>query len=189
MAVALFERDLEIRSGRTFLEAGRERVLVIDGPPGIGKTAIWRALLENAREDGYLVLASTASSAEARLTFVGLADLLGPVADDALVHLPTPQARALEVALLRAEAEDPSEPHAVAAGVLSALRGLAARQPVLVAIDDIQWLDGASEEAITFAARRLSNESVRFRRAIRAADRQCGCDWPGRGDRLPVGLA
>src|SRR5215475_6708252 len=162
MGAALFERDLEIRTGSTFLEAGPERALVIDGPAGIGKTAIWRALLETAREGGYQVLASTATSAEVRLTFVGLADLFGPVADDALVHLPAPQARALEVALLRAHADEPSEPYAVAAGVLTALRGLAARQPVLIAIDDIQWLDGASAEAITFAARRLSDESVRF---------------------------
>jgi DNA-binding CsgD family transcriptional regulator len=162
MGVALFERDLEIRTGITFLKTGPERVLLIDGPAGIGKTTIWRTLLDAARDDGYQVLASTANSAEVRLTFVGLADLLGPVADDALTHLPAPQARALEVALLRAHADEPSEPYAVAAGVLSALRGLAARQPVLIAIDDIQWLDGASADAITFAARRLSDESVRF---------------------------
>jgi hypothetical protein len=61
----------------------------------------------------------------ARLTFAGLADLLRAVADEALPQLPAPQARALEVALLRADAASPSEPRAVAAGLLGALRALA----------------------------------------------------------------
>ncbi len=162
MGVALFERDLELRAGRTFLEASPARALVIDGPAGIGKTAVLRSVIEIARGDGHLVLECTADSAEVRLTFVGLADLFGTVADEVLDQLPTPQAHALEVALLRADAESPGEPHAVAAGVLSTLRALAERQQVLVAIDDIQWLDGASAEAITFAARRLSSSRVRF---------------------------
>jgi DNA-binding CsgD family transcriptional regulator len=160
--VALFGRDLELEAGRAFLAAGPGPALVIEGPAGAGKTALWGALREIAREDGYRVLASIGDPAEARLTFAGLADLLGAAADDTLPHLPAPQARALEVALLRAEAASPSEPRAVATAVLGALRALAARQPVLVAIDDIQWLDGASADAVAFAARRLAGERVRF---------------------------
>lgn len=163
MDVALFGRDLELKVGQAFLEAGPARVLVVEGPAGIGKTAVWCTLLEAARTGGYLVLESIGHPAEARLTFAGLADLLGTVADEALPHLPAPQAHALEVALLRAEAAaSPGEPRAVAAGVLGTLRTLAARQPVLVAIDDIQWLDGASADAIAFAARRLGGEHVSF---------------------------
>jgi DNA-binding CsgD family transcriptional regulator len=161
--VALFGRDPEIKAGRAFLDAGPARALVVEGPAGIGKTAVWRALIEIARTGGHLVLEGIGDSAEARLTFVGLADLLGTVADETLPHLPAPQAHALEVALLRAEATAaPSDPRAVAVGVLSALRALAARGPVLVAIDDIPWLDGASADAIMFAARRLRDERVRF---------------------------
>src|SRR5215472_6018804 len=162
MDVALYGRDRELRAGRAFLAVGPAHALVVEGPAGIGKTAVWRALIEIARTDGYVVLESIGEAAEARLTFVGLADLLGAVADEALPHLPAPQARALEVALLRAEAVSPSEPRAVAAGVLGALRALAGPRPVLVAIDDIQWLDGASADAVAFAARRLNGEPVRF---------------------------
>lgn len=159
----LFGRDLELKAGRAFFDAGQPRGLVVEGPAGIGKTAVWNALLEVARQKGQFILQSTADSAEARLMFVGLADLLGPVADEVLPGLPGPQSRALEVALLRADADTSSaEPRAVALGVLGALRVLAARYPVLVAIDDIQWLDGASADAVTFAARRLAGDRIRF---------------------------
>jgi DNA-binding CsgD family transcriptional regulator len=160
--IALFGRDFELNAGRAFLAAAPARALLVEGPAGIGKTAVWRALLDIARTDGYLVLESIGDAAEARLTFAGLADLLGAVADEALPQLPAPQARALEVALLRADAAAPSEPRATAAGLLGALRALAGRRPVLVAIDDIHWLDEASADAVTFAARRLDGESVRF---------------------------
>jgi DNA-binding CsgD family transcriptional regulator len=119
---------------------------------------------------------------------VGLADLLGTAADEALPHLPPPQARALEVALLRTEAASPSEPHAVAAATLGALRALAGSRPVLVAIDDIQWLDGASADALTFAARRLDGGPVRFllTRRPRAPARLERAFGPGL-ERLSVG--
>jgi AAA ATPase domain len=162
MDIALFGRDLELSVGRAFLAAAPARALLVEGPAGIGKTAVWRALTDIARADGYLVLESIGDAAEARLTFAGLADLLGKVADEALPQLPAPQARALEVALLRADAASPGEPLAVAAGLLSALRALAGSRPVLVAIDDVQWLDEASADAVTFAARRLDGEPVRF---------------------------
>src|SRR5215470_3695089 len=162
MDVALYGRDRELQAGRVFLATGPAHALVVDGPAGIGKTAVWHALIEVARTDGYLVLESIGDAAEARLSFVGLADLLGTVADEALPQLPAPQARALEVALLRADAAAPSEPRATAAGLLGALRALAGRRPVLIAIDDIHWLDEASADAVTFAARRLDGEPVRF---------------------------
>ena len=158
----LFGRDRELEAGRSFL-AGDRRGLVIEGAAGIGKTAVWRGLLEGARSDGYLVLECVGDSAEARLTFVGLSDLLGDVVDPVLPRLPPPQARALEVALLRVEAADsPSEPLAVAAGALGALQELAASAPVLISIDDVPWLDPATAEAMTFAARRLRDGRVRF---------------------------
>jgi hypothetical protein len=80
MDIALFGRDLELNAGRAFLAAAPARGLLVEGPAGIGKTAVWRALLDIARADGYLVLESIGDAAEARLTFAGLADLLGPVA-------------------------------------------------------------------------------------------------------------
>ena len=160
---ALFGRSRELDAGRGFLAAEQGRALLIEGVAGIGKTAVWRALLETARSGSYRVLECVGDSAEARLTFAGLADLLGEVADEVLPGLPAPQVRALEVALLRVEAAtSPSEPRAVAAGLLGALRVLATQEPVLVAIDDIPWLDRASADAVAFAARRLREERVRF---------------------------
>ena len=94
MDLALFGRDQELIAGRAFLDGGTARALVVEGHAGIGKTAVWRALLDVARQDGYLVLQSIGESAEARLTFAGLADLLEAVADEALPLLPAPQARA-----------------------------------------------------------------------------------------------
>jgi DNA-binding CsgD family transcriptional regulator len=159
----LFGRDRELEAGRRFLAGDRARGLVVQGAAGIGKTAVWRALLDAARTDGYQVLECVGDSAEARLTFVGLGDLLQEVVDAVLPQLPAPQARALEVALLRFDAGDsPSEPLAVAAGVVGALHALAAQGPVLIAIDDVPWLDPASAEVVTFAARRLRVGGVRF---------------------------
>jgi len=168
--MAIFEREPELNAGREFLRAGQSRMLAIDGPAGIGKSAVWRALLGAAREDGHLVLACTGHAAEARLTFAGLTDLLGGVSDEALERLPGVQASALKVALLRAEAATPIDPRAVASAVLGVLRALASRQPVLVAIDDIQWLDDASADAISFAARRLGGDRVRFLLARRPGE-------------------
>jgi DNA-binding CsgD family transcriptional regulator len=160
---ALFGRDRELEAGWRFLEGVHARGLVIAGAAGVGKTAIWRTLLDTARARGYRALVCIGESAEAKLTFVGLGDLLGEAADEVLPQLPSPQARALEVALLRVEAAAaPSAPLAIAAAVLSALRVLASSQPVLVAIDDIPWLDRASADAVVFAARRLRGEPVRF---------------------------
>ena len=77
--------------------------------------------------------------------------------------LPVPQLRALQVALLRSEPAGVSaEPHAIAVGFLNALRALAAGAPLLVAVDDVQWLDSPSAEVLDFAARRLEGDEIRF---------------------------
>ena len=116
--------------------------LVLTGGPGIGKTTLWEAGVAAARERGLRVLSARASGAEARLSFAALIDLLDGVGGEELAALPAPQLRALEVALLRTEATDvPPETGAIALGFLNALRALAARGPLLVAVDDVQWLD------------------------------------------------
>jgi DNA-binding CsgD family transcriptional regulator len=135
--------------------------LVISGPAGIGKTTLWEAGLDEARSQGMPVLSTRASEAEARLAFAGLIDLLDGV-DVRGLALPRPQSAALEVALRRADPEAAAEPGALALGFLNVLRALAARRPVLVAVDDVQWLDGPSAEAVGFAARRLESEPVGF---------------------------
>jgi len=156
-------RGTELAALRAFVD-GPDRTLVLAGGPGIGKTTLWEAGLAAARELGARVLAARTSGAEARPPFAGLIDLLDGVGGDELAQLPPPQRRALEVALLRAEpTAAPPEPGAIAVALLNALRGLAGRrEPILVAVDDVQWLDSPSAEALAFAARRLAPDSARF---------------------------
>ena len=161
-AAGIVAREPELAALDAFL-AGARRALLIAGPPGIGKTTLWETGIDRARARGDRVLAARPSDAEARLSFTALIDLFDGVGADTLDGLPAPQARALEVALLRREpAADAPEPGAIALGVLNGLRALAAAGPVLVAIDDLQWLDPPSAEALGFAARRLDGAPVRF---------------------------
>src|SRR3954471_6113157 len=153
--VNIVGRDVELAAVGELVESGR--ALVLTGEVGIGKTALWSAGVEAAGERGLRVLAAQPASAEIRLSFAALGDLLD---GQPLAGVPAPQRRALEVALLREEPHGaPPEPRAIAAGFLSALRTLT---PLMVAIDDVQWLDAPSADAVAFAARRLGGAPVRF---------------------------
>ena len=144
------------------------RVLVLEGEPGIGKTTVWRQAVERATAGGMLVLSCRAVQAEAKLAYVSLADLLAPVANEVIGGLPAPQRSALEVALLRATpAPGGVDARAVGAGVLSVLAELSVCSPVVVAIDDVQWLDRASTAALAFTLRRLQDRPVRIAVTVR----------------------
>jgi len=139
------------------------RALVLVGEPGIGKSTVWEAAVELARSRGFAAWCVRASEVETQLSFAGLADLLEAAGPEVLAALPAPQRHALEVAIRRAEPTGPPpEPFAVSAGLLAALRLVAGRGPVLVAVDDKPWLDRASAAALVFAARRLTGHDVRF---------------------------
>jgi DNA-binding NarL/FixJ family response regulator len=129
--------------------------LALWGEAGIGKTTIWEAGVLAARERGYTVLACRPASGELRLTYAGLADLLADVGAPLLDSLAIPQRRALDAALLRGREDDPApDPRAVAAGLLSVLNLLVETIPLLLAIDDFQWLDEPSRRMLSYAARR-----------------------------------
>jgi DNA-binding CsgD family transcriptional regulator len=148
-----------------------ERALLFTGAPGIGKTALWEAGLGLATNSGFRVLAARPTEAEAQHSFAGLFDLLESVGAETLSQLPGPQRRAVEVAVLRSDPDDIApDPFAIAAGLLGVLRYLAASTPLLLAIDDLQWLDPASSDALAFAARRLDGPQTRFLLARRAGD-------------------
>lgn len=176
----------------TDLVGGADRALVLEGEPGIGKTCLWERGVEIAREQGHRVLVARGSSAEAGLSCGGLIDLLDGVPSDELGDLPSPQLRALEVALYRREPKGrPPEAGAIALGLLSALRALSVRGPVLVAVDDLQWLDPASEDALAYAARRLDDEPVAFllaRRPGAASALEDACPHAHRAVVGPIGL-
>src|SRR5207244_4274969 len=126
-------------------DRGAARSLVLEGEPGIGKTTLWAAAIDRARRLGLRPLTCRPSLSEAALSYVGLFDLLDPVADAALPDLPPPQRLALEVVLRRADAgERDLDPLAVGIGLTALLQGSSRDQPVLLAVDDVQWLDAAS---------------------------------------------
>ena len=164
-------RDRELTTVREFVlrdESG-PRALVITGAAGIGKTTIWERGVAMVEPPAHLLRARPAG-AEVSLSLSGLGDLLGPVVDLVLGDLPGPQSRALEVALLRAPADegDAGDPLALPTAVLGALRGLARTARVVVAIDDLQWLDPASANVLRYALRRLSDERVALLLAARS---------------------
>jgi DNA-binding NarL/FixJ family response regulator len=165
----LFGRDHELRAALALLDGFGARGLIISGEPGIGKTAIWRELLHHARAGGFDVLRAMPSGAEVQLTFAALGDLVDDLGPAALARLAPPQRRALEVALLRAEGTVADE-RAVSVALLELLRNAAAQRPLLIGIDDLQWLDAPSAGALSFALRRLGVRPVFVAATLRGGD-------------------
>ena len=166
-------RGAELEAIDRFLErlSRDAAALVFEGLPGIGKTTLWRQLFERTAGRSLAVLSCRPVEAEAKLAFASLADLFEPVAQDVLPRLPEPQRVALEVALMRASPHDtPPSARAVATAVLSSLRLLSDATPVMLAIDDQQWLDRASAEVLAFALRRIGDRPVGVAATVRIED-------------------
>jgi DNA-binding CsgD family transcriptional regulator len=168
---------------------GDPSALLLEGAAGIGKTTLWHAGVSIARARGHRVLSCRGAEPEALLSYAALGDLF----DFELPDLPAPQQRALDAALLRAEFEGaPPDQRAVSVASLGVLRALAASGPVLVAIDDVQWLDVPSARALAFVVRRLEDAPVRVLVTLRVGS---GGDPLGLGrtgpapvlHRLPIG--
>ena len=172
---AVLGRESEMAEIAAFVSGhGEPGTLLLEGEPGIGKTTLWRWGVDEARRRGVVVLACSPGSRETQLSFAALADLLGEVLPTVGDRLPAPQRRALEVALLLvAPSGEDAQERTIRAATLSALRCLADRGPVLLAVDDLQWLDDESAEALAFAMRRLGDSPVSVlaaRRVEPAAD-------------------
>ena len=135
------ERELETVASFLGLETTAGRVLILEGEAGIGKTTLWRAGVDAAHELSQLVLRASPAEREATFAYSVVSDLLEDVLDEVLAELPEPQRRALEVALLRKASDgSPPEQHTLGVALLAVLRTLAASRPVLLAVDDVQWL-------------------------------------------------
>jgi len=161
-AADLVGRERELAAIAEFLEADAAAcAVVIEGEPGIGKTTVWEAAVTAASKRGFQPLRARPGGSETKLAFSGLTDLLGEALPGVLSELPPPQRRALEIALLLEDGGGKrADRRAVAAGLLSALRALSTAAPLLVAIDDAQWLDRSSTAALDYAARRLHAKPV-----------------------------
>ena len=157
MSFDVVARGEELDTVTAFLDGapGGLRGLVIEGDAGIGKSTLWQAGVEDARERDISVLACRAAEAEQSLAYAGLADLLESELERILPALPAPRRRALEVALLLQDSGDGVDPRAVGVAARNALEVVAAERPVLVAVDDVQWLDASSAMALSFALRRI----------------------------------
>src|SRR5215469_2775989 len=142
--------------------------VIISGEAGIGKTTMWRYGIAGAMARGYRVASCRPAGSETRMSFCGLADLLEQVPAQALSGLPDPQREALEIALLKRAAPQTDADHrAISTAVTGVIRDLAATGPVVVAVDDLQWLDTATGEVLAYVLRRLSSEPVLFMGAAR----------------------
>lgn len=187
----VFGRDNELRSLDAFFArpAAGLAALVVEGEAGIGKSTLWLAALEAARERGFRVLASRPAEIELGIAYVGLGDLLEDVLKE-LSELAAPRRRALETALLvRDDGGEPVDARTLAVAARSALELLAERGPVLVAIDDVQWLDPSSASALAFSLRRLSSTNVRLLLARRSGKGSPASDLEGAiGDVERIGV-
>src|SRR6266545_1192850 len=171
MSITLVGREGELRSIEAFLE--RVEVgptgLVFSGEPGIGKTILWEAAVEQCRRNSR-VLSCRCLETEASLSFGGLSDLVGSVFEEVAPALPMPRRHALEVALLLSEPGDqPLNPRAIGLGLLDVVRALADRAPLVIAVDDLQWLDSSTSRVLQIALRRLSEERAGFLATVREA--------------------
>lgn len=156
-------RDVERDVVATFLAAAASgtAVLAVDGEPGIGKTTLCGYAVELARQAGSAVLTCRPSEAEAMLSFAGLTDLLAGVTDESLDALPGPQRHGLAVAALRDEPSGaPPDARVIGTGLATLLAELSAAGPVVVVVDDAQWLDGPTLDVVTFALRRTAASPI-----------------------------
>ncbi|MGZ4423855.1 MAG: helix-turn-helix transcriptional regulator [Gaiellaceae bacterium] len=157
MTETIVGRDVELEAVVRFLASAKApaSILVIESEPGMGKTTLWReALLRSER--ARTVLSCQPARSEASLSYSALGDLLSAVDQSAFGALPGPQREALEVVLLRAEPTRRAPTRrAVGTALVSLVRTLAVQRPVLIAIDDVQWLDPATASVVEFALRRL----------------------------------
>ena len=183
-------RDAELAAVRELMARprGGRSALLLEGDAGIGKSTLWLAGIAAAEEHGHRVLSARPAEAEVQLALAGLGDLLESCADEVLPRLTPPQQRALEVALVLADPDEADDvvpdPRALGVAVRSALRLLAEDATVVVAIDDVQWLDRTSAGALGFALRRLDDADVRLLLARRGAP--SAVDAALAGDRTEV---
>jgi DNA-binding CsgD family transcriptional regulator len=164
------------------LRTGRSPVLVLRGEAGVGKTALLEYLLEEA--SGCRVVRAAGAESEMELAYAGLQQLCAPMLDH-LDALPGPQREALSTAF-GLSAGDPPDRFFVGLAVLSLCAEAARDRPLLCVVDDAQWLDRASAQALAFVARRLDAESVALVLAIREIGDES--ELPGLPDMTVRGL-
>jgi DNA-binding CsgD family transcriptional regulator len=144
--------------------AGRGRVLVVRGEPGMGKSVLLDYVAEQA--SGCHLARAAGVECEAELIFAGLQQLLGASMLQRSEHLPGPQRDALRVVLGVQQGAAPDR-FLVGLATLGLLSDVAEERPLVCLIDDVQWLDRASTQVLSFVARRLAAERIAMVFAVR----------------------
>jgi len=165
--VQLIGRDANIEHVRRFVDdvAIHGGALLVSGDAGVGKTALLDVAALHAETAGTQVVRAAGAEFEAELGFSGLSIVLHPLLDG-LRMLPPLHRQALSVAL-GMDAGSPSDRLVVSNAVVGLLRDAAVARPLLVVVDDLQWLDRASSLVLASAVRRLAGTGVGFLAALR----------------------
>jgi DNA-binding CsgD family transcriptional regulator len=164
------------------VRGGQSQTLVVRGDPGVGKTALLDYLAGRASGAGCRVTRATGIQSEMELAFAGLHQLCVPLLNRA-ERLPVPQSDALRTAFGFAPGPPPDR-FFVGLAALSLLSGAAGDRPLICLIDDEQWLDQASAQALGFVARRLAADPV----GLVFAAREPGAELAGLPELLVAGL-
>jgi DNA-binding CsgD family transcriptional regulator len=172
-------RERRLLDGLVESVEGGGAAVVIAGEAGVGKTALLTHAADVALRRGLRALRVRGEESEAVLAFATLADLMRPL-QEKFAELPQIQRQALEVCLALSSAPAVG-PLAACAGALGVLASAADEKPLVVLVDDFQWVDPESRQVLLFAARRLAAERIVMLFAVRD---EPGVQSPGRG--LPV---
>jgi DNA-binding CsgD family transcriptional regulator len=170
MAGEIIGRREELLALEAFLGAlpAGGQALLLEGDAGIGKTALWQEGNWLARASGFRALTSRSAHSETQIAFATVGDLFAPVMEETLPQLTPVQRRALETALLMREPDGaPLEVRLLGLALLSVVRALAQDGPLLVGLDDVQWVDASSAEVLRFVLRRLEGEPVGLLATVR----------------------
>ena len=165
--VPVYGRESEVSALEELIDAVERRggTVVIRGEAGIGKSTLLEAASRSAAARGMEVLETSGVQSEAHLPFAGLHQLLQPLLAE-LGSLPPRQGDALEAAFGMGEAE-PSDLFLIALATLDLLVESAERAPLLLVVEDAQWLDRSSSEVLAFVARRVRMEPMLLLIAVR----------------------
>src|SRR6266540_415418 len=155
-------RDAELAAVAEFAALGAPgaRGLLRVGDAGFGKTTLWREGVGAFRREGARVCLAGPAESERDLPFAALHDLLAKLLDEVGGELSEPHRGALDAALLRSTSESAADRLAVSLSVLDLLRAASRHGALVLAIDDVQWLDRPSAAALEFSLRRLESASV-----------------------------
>src|SRR5262249_22165902 len=165
------------------VRAGESQTLVVRGDPGVGKTVLLDHLAGQASGSGCRVAWAVGVQSEMELAFAGLHQLCAPLLGGA-ERLPVPQREALHVSFGLSAGSAPDR-FLVGLAVLSLLSEVAGKRPLICVVDDEQWLDRASAQALGFAARRLAADPV----GLVFAARDPGPELAGLPELVVDGLA